>query len=116
MTESEFPYAQGLLGIVNPYKIPETETEAEYLNRSGALLHPTHRPKRAFMNFERFLSKLSEEKARVIFAGMRLGDLADRIRAMARADKIDPTVQTEIDTCLTQLDLIGGARCETSKL
>jgi hypothetical protein len=36
------------------------------------------------MNFERFLSKLSEEKARVIFAGMRLGDLADRIRAMAR--------------------------------
>jgi hypothetical protein len=47
---------------------------------------------------------------------MRLGDLADRIRAMARADKIDPTVQTEIDTCLTQLDLIGDARCETSKI
>jgi hypothetical protein len=116
MTESEFPYAQGLLGIVNPYKIPETETEAEYFESLGRFIASYASAEASIHELARFLSKLSEEKARVIFAGMRLGDLADRIRAMARADKIDPTVQTEIDTCLTQLDLIGDARCETSKI
>jgi hypothetical protein len=38
MTESEFPYAQGLLGIVNPYKISETETEAEYFESLGRFI------------------------------------------------------------------------------
>jgi hypothetical protein len=59
----------------------------------------------------------SDYAGRVVFSGMRLGDLAERIRGMLRtgrafAPSYKPTEQdyTDIDACLTQLALIGQAR------
>jgi hypothetical protein len=59
----------------------------------------------------------SDYIGRVVFNGMRLGDLAERIRGMLRtgnafAPSYKPTEEdyTDIDACLTQLALIGQAR------
>jgi hypothetical protein len=54
----------------------------------------------------RYFSGLTEKPARVIFAGMRLGDLSERLRALSRETK----KYTEIDTCLVQLSKIRAER------
>ena len=46
----------------------------------------------------------------VVFDGMRLGDLADRIRGMLRVKKADEGDYADINSCLTQLNLIGKVR------
>ena len=58
----------------------------------------------------RKMSGLTDEKARVLFAGMRLGDVIDRLRQFARVDKIDEETYSEIDACLTQLVHISDLR------
>ena len=46
----------------------------------------------------------------IVFNGMRLGDLADRIRGMLRAQKARKDDYADIDSCLTQLTEIGKVR------
>jgi hypothetical protein len=46
----------------------------------------------------------------IVFNGMRLGDLADRIRGMLRVQKADKDDYADIDSCLTQLTEIGKVR------
>jgi hypothetical protein len=58
----------------------------------------------------RLLSGLSDTKARIIFSGMRLGDLADRIRGLLRVIRASTKRYDEIDACLRQLDLIATQR------
>lgn len=58
----------------------------------------------------RKLSGMPDKKARIIFGGMRLADLTDVVRAMARLDKLPQGDYDEIDACLTQLNLIGSKR------
>ena len=58
----------------------------------------------------RKLSGMPDAKARIIFGGMRLADLTDIVRSMARLDMIPQTDYDEIDACLTQLNFIGAKR------
>src|ERR1035437_8868002 len=58
----------------------------------------------------RKLSGLSDKKARIIFGGMRLGDITDRIRGMMLADAIAENTYADIDSCLTQLNCIADQR------
>lgn len=51
---------------------------------------------------------VSDEKGRVIFANMRLGDIVDRVRAIMRADK--SPYYAEVDDCLIHLDKIAKRR------
>lgn len=51
----------------------------------------------------RHLSGLNDEKARIIFSGLRLSDIADRIRQMMRADKGEDENFKDADACLGQL-------------
>jgi hypothetical protein len=46
----------------------------------------------------------------IIFSGMRLGDLIERIRGMLRVQEAVQEEYSDIDACLTQLDLIGKVR------
>lgn len=46
----------------------------------------------------------------VVFDGMRLGDLAKRIRGMLRVQKTPNEDFSDINSCLTQLDAIGNVR------
>jgi len=58
----------------------------------------------------RHLSKLDDAKARVIFAGMRLSDLTERVRRMMEIDAASRAEADDILSCLAQLDLIGERR------
>jgi hypothetical protein len=58
----------------------------------------------------RRLTKLNDAKARIVFSGMRIGDLADRIRGLFRVADASTKRYSEIDGCLRQLDLIGTQR------
>ncbi len=59
----------------------------------------------------RRLSGLSDDKARVIFSGMRLGDLTDTIKALAKLDpEFDARIFEDIEACLSQLGLIAKRR------
>jgi hypothetical protein len=55
----------------------------------------------------RHFSRLSEKRARIIFAGMRLSELAERARALTLSQ---PQVYATVDSCLAQLKLIGAER------
>jgi hypothetical protein len=55
----------------------------------------------------RDFSGLDDEPARIVFSGMRLGDLTDRLRKLTRAN---PKLYKEIDDCLTQLAIIAKER------
>ena len=46
----------------------------------------------------------------VVFNGMRFGELADRIRGILRTQKASDDDYVDIDSCLTQLALIGKVR------
>jgi len=58
----------------------------------------------------RKLSLLPDAKARIIFGGMRLPDLAEIVRQMARLDALPDDQYQEIDECLTQLTDIATKR------
>jgi hypothetical protein len=55
-------------------------------------------------------SGLGDERGRIIFNGMRFGDLAERLRGLMRLAEDDPGEFADMDSCLTQLDLIGKQR------
>jgi hypothetical protein len=56
----------------------------------------------------RDFSGADDETARIIFGGMRGGDLADRVRKLTRSRR--PKDYDEIDACLTQLEKIAKER------
>ncbi len=55
----------------------------------------------------RQFSGIDDELARIIFAGMRLGDVAERLRGLTRSKG---EIYSEIDACLTHLDGIATIR------
>jgi hypothetical protein len=56
------------------------------------------------------LTQVTDKKGRIIFSGMRLGDLADRVRGLLRVMKASTKIFNEADACITQLDLVGKRR------
>jgi hypothetical protein len=56
------------------------------------------------------LARVTEAKGRIIFSGMRLGDLAERVRGLLRATKASEKLYNEVDACITRLDIIGTQR------
>jgi len=58
----------------------------------------------------RKLSGLSDSKARIIFGGTRLSDLANIVRQVVKVDGLSHDTSSEIESCLTQLGLISKKR------
>jgi hypothetical protein len=58
----------------------------------------------------RKLSGMSDEAARVVFAGMRLPDISERIRKLLALSALDETRAADIDRCLAQISVLSGAR------
>jgi hypothetical protein len=58
----------------------------------------------------RHLTRLTDAKARIVFSGMRLGELSERIRGLLKVTKATAKRYNEIDHCLQQLDLIAPQR------
>jgi hypothetical protein len=55
----------------------------------------------------RVFSGLDDKQARIVFSGMRLGDLTERLRKLTRSK---PKIYKEIDDCLTRLGIIAKER------
>ena len=58
----------------------------------------------------RKLSGLSDQKARVMISGLRLGDVQSKVKALMKISSPGTATQTTIEQCLTQLDVIATNR------
>jgi hypothetical protein len=58
----------------------------------------------------RLLSGTSDPKARVIFSGMRLPDLTDRIRHLMETEDIREDYKYEVKFCLSHLSVLAELR------
>jgi hypothetical protein len=113
MIFQDLPNKPLTLGDLPPYPfgfLPTGESEGAYFESLGRFIAAYANAEASVHDLTRTISKLSEDKARVIFAGMRLSELATRVRAMLRSDKADEATYNEIDACLVQLDTIAEDR------
>jgi hypothetical protein len=94
----------GLLYQIRP------EEEAAYFESLGRLVAAYAAAEASVHELVRKLSSLSEQKARIIFAGMRLGDLTERVRGIIRLYPDIIANSGSVEPCLVQLDLISGSR------
>jgi hypothetical protein len=90
--------------------VPEIKLDTPHYEAIGRFVTSFANAEAAVHMLARKLSALPDAKARIIFGGMRLLDLIDIVRQMARIDKIPDRQYSEIDTCLTQLNYIGTRR------
>jgi hypothetical protein len=103
------PPFKSLADLGRLFQIPPTDSASSYFESLGRFIAAYAVAEAAVHELARSLSKLPEAKARVIFAGMRLSDLADRIRAMQRIDSNEGET-LEVESCLVQLDAIADMR------
>ena len=100
------------------YKNRDPEKEKTYYEALGRFIASYAVAEASLHVLARHFSGTTDEKARVIFGGMRLADLTDRIRQMVRHDVAmqgiiaDQRIYTRIDDCLTQLNKIADKRGE----
>jgi hypothetical protein len=98
----------GILGQLSP-PLPSPEDEP-YMAALGRFIVAYAMAEHQVHLLARHLTRLSDAKGRIIFGGMRLGDLSERIRGLLRATKASAKRYTEADACLQQLDLIATQR------
>lgn len=75
--------------LVGATNVPPIESDTPHFEAVGRFITSYAAAEGAVHMLARRLSGLSDEKARIIFGDMRLGDLSKRIRQMMRLDKLD---------------------------
>jgi hypothetical protein len=101
----------GLLdGLVSSTPVPEIKSDTPHYEAIGRFVTSFATAEAAVHMLARKLSLLPDVKARIIFGGMRLPDLAEIVRQMARLDALPEDQYQEIDGCLTQLKNIATKR------
>lgn len=110
MTES-IDYAKALLGPVGFAKpfTPAPEDEPYYA-AIGRFIVQYAACEGAVHMLARRLSKIKDDRARLLFGGMRTGDVIDRIRAMWRFRKHSAASTQELESCLSHYDVMGTCR------
>lgn len=93
-----------------PDPVPEIKPDTPLYEAVGRFVTSYAHAEAAVHMLARFLSGLSDEKARIVFGGMRLPDLSDIIRHFIKIDSMPAASKETIDSCLTQLVLIGKRR------
>jgi len=97
-----------LFGLINPPSNDKTHYEA-----LGRFLATFANAEGGVHIIARKLSGLSDDKARILFGGMRLADITDRIRGIIQLDgndKLTVEMRSDIESCLDQLALISSRR------
>jgi hypothetical protein len=102
------PLGGGLIKGVAP-RPPFDESSQNY-EAVGRLITAYANAEGALHQLARHLTGLSDEKARVLFAGMRVSDITDRVRALVRLNKTDSETAADIEACLVQLNEIASRR------
>jgi hypothetical protein len=93
-----------------PDPVPEIRADTPLYEAVGRFVTSYAHAEAAVHMLARKLSGLSDPKARVVFGGMRLPDLSDIIRSFIKIDNLPSKTEDTIDSCLTQLVLIGKRR------
>ena len=93
-----------------PEPIPEIREDTPHYETVGRFVTSFANAEAAVHMLARHLCGLSDEKARIIFGGMRLPDISDIIRHIAKIDKLAAETLEVVDECLTQLGLIAKRR------
>lgn len=100
----------GILKVAEAMNAPAIKADTPHYEAMGRFVTTFATAEAAVHMLARKLSGLSDAKARIVFGGMRLPDLIDIIRQMARIDGVEEDVYSNIDGCLTQLNHIGTRR------
>lgn len=98
----------GMGGLAKPF-VPAPEDEPYYA-AIGRFIVQYAACEGAVHMLARRLSQIKDERARLLFGGMRTGDVIDRIRSMWRLRKHSEKNTAELETCLTQYDIMGTCR------
>jgi hypothetical protein len=91
-------------------KLLSTDEETPYYAAFGRFIIAYANVETMVHQVARKLSGLSDEKARVIFGGMRMSDVTIRIRALLKISKRSDRSRNDIESCLAQFDIIGTER------
>jgi hypothetical protein len=98
----------GLGNLLNPPSAPKEDDP--YFAALGRFIVAYASAEHQVHALARRLARVTDAKGRIIFSGMRLGDLADRVRGLLRATNASDKIYAEVDACIKQLDLIGTQR------
>ena len=100
-----------LAGIANLLNPPSPQKEDDpYFAALGRFIVGYASAEQELHKLARRLSQVTDAKGRIIFSGMRLGDLAERVRGLLRVTNASEKLYSEVDTCILQLDHIGAQR------
>jgi len=109
---SETPRQNALLGLLSDASIPSpiAKNDDAHFAALGRFVVDYATAEAVVHMLARALSGMSDEKARAVFGGMRLSDIAERVRAMLRINNAPPETFSEVDACLSHLDVIAERR------
>jgi len=93
-----------------PVLVPEIKPDTPHYEAVGRFVTSFATAEAAVHMLARHISGLSDQKARIVFGGMRLPDLSEIIRQITRIDSLVTNIQAEIEACLTQIGLIAKRR------
>jgi len=93
-----------------PDPVPDIKADTPHYEAIGRFVTTFATAEASVHVLARYLSGLSDEKARIIFGGMRLPDISDIIRQIGKIDNLATEVWEAIDNCLTQVGLIAKRR------
>lgn len=108
MANDPHSFEQKLLALLSP-PLPPKEDDP-YFAALGRFIVSYANTEHDVHGLARQLSHVTDAKGRIIFSGMRLGDLADRIRGLLQVTKASARICDEVDACLRQLGDIANER------
>lgn len=90
--------------------LPSREEDNRYYAAVGRFIIAYAGAEAAVHLVARKLLQIRDDRARVVFGGMRIGDVVSRVRALLKLSKRSEKIKAEVEECLVQFDLIGTAR------
>ena len=93
-----------------PEQVPEIKSDTPHYEAVGRFVTSFANAESAVHILARHLSGMPDDKARIVFGGMRLPDLTDIIRHFMKIDNIPLDQRNVIGECLTQLVAISKRR------
>jgi hypothetical protein len=99
----------GLLDLIGS-EFPPIKSDTSHFEAVGRFVTSFAGAEGSVHVLARKLSGLSDSKARIVFGGMRLSDLAEIVRHIIREDNMAEEISAEVESCLAQLALIARKR------